>query len=113
MIEIKILILKEETKMFDVLGRINHLIKRHGISKDKLGKITGITRPAVRSWFNRGHIPHVSNIELVCKAFNMSLNDFFSDKDKETITSEEKMLLMKLSMLKPNDKQRIEHLMNV
>jgi len=67
----------------DVARRIIELRKKYGISQYQLSKLAGVSQSAL-SEIERGiKQPTITTIENICKAFNITLADFFAEKEPE------------------------------
>ncbi len=90
-----------EYESFNVLGRIDELLKERGWSKNELAKRSNITQSTISSWYSRNYVPGVPSIERVCQAFGITLTEFFiTDSDFTfTLTVKQKELLLASSKL--------------
>ena len=78
----------------DVLKRILDLRIERGWSEYKLSMESEIPQTTISSWFRKQICPTISSIEKLCKAYNISLSQFFADaSDTVTLTEKQTMLL--------------------
>lgn len=78
----------------DVLGRIKELMEQRGWTSYRLAKECGRPVNTVSDMFSRGTFPTIPTLELYCKAFHISLTEFFAMDDEPVIlTDEQKKLL--------------------
>ena len=97
----------------DVLARIKKLMDERGWNNYRLAKACGINVATVANMFKRETTPTISTLENICKAFGISLSQFFEIGTDEivahltleqkqffdrwtTLTAEQKDLLYKL-----------------
>lgn len=83
------------THRFDILR------KERGWSKCKLNDEAGFSAGMIYQWYNTPRVPSIQHIEMICKACNISLSEFFANKKKEKeniIDIELYHTYMKLSM---------------
>lgn len=83
------------------------------------GRITGWQRkqisllPTVTNMFNRDNAPTLPTLETVCKAFGITLAQFFSEGNgTDTLTEEQRALFAKWSTLSDDQKKVLFDLMN-
>lgn len=78
----------------DLIGRINELLEQRGWSKYRLAKEANLSQTTISSMINRGNNPTVATIESCCKAFGITLAEFFDAdmQDKEFSLEERKMI---------------------
>lgn len=91
---------------FDILAKIQLEKERRGWSEYTLAKNSGIPQTTISTWYRNDLQPNIASIERVCKAFNMTLSQFFFDEDDRAVelTEEQKALLQAWNAL--NEKQR-------
>ena len=94
-----------EYASFDVIGRINQLLDERGWSQNQLAKYSGITQSTISSWYNKNQIPTVPTIERACKAFGITLTEFFTTDEDETFTLTEKQKNLLLTSSKLTNEQ--------
>lgn len=99
--------------MNEIIRRINSLRERKGWSQYELAKVTGISPNAVYSWMRTGTVPSLSNVERVCEAADITIDQFFSDADSCEITEEEKKLLNEWVVLSELEKEAILKMIEV
>lgn len=95
----------------NTLERIKGLLSDRNWSVYKLSKVSGISQSTLSNMFNRNNDPSISTLEDICRAFGITLSQFFANEgemvalNKEqvemlekwsTLTSEQKTALLKL-----------------
>ena len=69
----------------DVLDRLRKLQSDFGWSDYRIAKEAGLSPGTVSNVYKRNNIPNITTLEAICKAFNISLSQFFSDNDRYRI----------------------------
>ena len=87
-----------------VKERIEQLMKQRGWTVYRLGKESGLSQSTLSHVFRKDSEPTFSTLETICKAFGISLAQFFADGDFIPLTQEQRDLLDKWAML--SDTQR-------
>lgn len=95
----------------NTLERIRQLLHERGWTVYKLSKLSGVSQSTLSNMFNRNNDPSISTLEDICRAFGITLSQFFANEgelvalNKEqaemlekwsTLTSEQKNALLKL-----------------
>lgn len=70
---------------FDVIGRIKYLMKQRNWSQNQLAENASIPQSTVNSWFANSILPSIFSIEQICKAFDITLSEFFIVSEEEPI----------------------------
>ena len=88
----------------DIRERLIQLQKQRGWSDYKIAKEAGLSPNTVSNIYKRGNVPSLATLELLCKAFGITMSQFFAESDIIEITPEMKELFDKWSTL--TDKQK-------
>jgi len=64
-----------------ISNRIDELCNTHKISRYRLSQKTGITQTALSKIISQKSIPNIVTIEKICNAFEITLSQFFMDKN--------------------------------
>lgn len=92
----------------DVLQQISRLRKERGWSYYRLAKEAGIPQSTLSNLYRRENSPAINTLESICKAFGISLAQFFAETDGEnTLTDDQKKLLAKWLLLTPHQKEKV------
>ena len=84
----------------DVLQRILDLRLERGWSEYKLSVESDIPQTTISSWFRKQICPTVPSLEKICKAYNITLSQFFSEElEQVTLTDEQAELIEHFSKL--------------
>ncbi len=87
----------------DILDKITRLRIERDWSMYRLSKEAGISQATLTNLYKRGNDPTIPTLESVCKAFGLSLSQFFSEENTADLTEEQQELLslwLKLSSVK-------------
>ena len=88
-----------------VLERILQLRNERKWSEYRLSEESGIAQTTVSSWFKKDICPTVPSLESVCKAFNITMSQFFAfDNVPVTLTDKQRDLLDNWNKL-PDEQQ--------
>lgn len=74
----------------NVLERIRNLRIERGWSEYLLAEKSGLTQSTISAWFRTNTLPTIPSLEKICSAFNISLSQFFMEKDNYHIVLTEK-----------------------
>lgn len=92
----------------DILGRITDLREKRGWSEYRLAKEAGIPQSTITNLYKRENSPTVSTLEAICRAFGISLAQFFSDiDDKQQLTDDQRGLLENWLLLPKTQKEKV------
>ena len=97
----------------DAQKHIKELMGERGWTEYKLAKEAHLSHSTVSNMFNRNNAPTLPTIEAVCKAFGLTLAQFFSEGDSPTeMTEEQRILFSKWSTLSDEQKEALLRLMD-
>ena len=65
--------------MNDILKRITSLMNTRNWTLYKLAKESDIPYSSLNSMFQKNNQPTISTLEKICKAFNITMSEFFSN----------------------------------
>lgn len=98
----------------DLIARINALLEQRGWSKYRLAKEDNLSQTTISSMINRGNNPTVATIESCCKAFGITLTEFFDvDSQDKEFTLEERRLISDWRKLSPEAKSVVQQMIAV
>ena len=96
----------------DAQKRIRQLMEERDWTDYKLAKESNISHSTVANMFNRNNAPTLPTLESVCKAFGITLAQFFSEGDNPAALTEERLILFsRWSTLTEEQKQILLDLM--
>ncbi len=88
-----------------VLDRILQLRLERNWSEYKLSEEAEIAQTTISSWFRKGIYPSIPSLEKICKAYNISMAQFF-DFDNEPVSLNENQKILLDNWNRLNDKQK-------
>lgn len=91
----------------DILSRLKELQKQRGWSDYKIAKQAGLSPNTVSNIYRRNNIPEIVTLEAICKAFGLSLSQFFAENDMIELTPELHNLFEKWTALTENQKNAV------
>lgn len=79
----------------------------------RLVKESGLSHSTVTNMFNRNNAPTLPTLEVVCRAFGITLAQFFSEgNEPNSLTEEQQKLFSRWSSLSEEQKRLLLDLMN-
>ena len=97
----------------NVLDRILELRLERNWTEYRLSEESGIAQTTISSWFSKGIPPTVPSLLNICKAFNITLSEFFAfDNSPVVLTESQKEVLSAFNKLNSNQQKSIINLMN-
>lgn len=79
--------------------RLKSLMDERKWSEYRLAKEAGVSQTTITNLFKRNNLPTLPTLEAICKAFNITLAQFFIEDDTIELTSSQKELLRKWNAL--------------
>ena len=94
-----------------LIARIDELLVQRGWTKYQLAKEANLSQSTISSMINRGNNPTISTIESCCKAFSITLAEFFDAdlRDKE-FSLEERKFIRDWRQLSPEMKDAVQQM---
>ena len=97
----------------DAQKRIRDLMEERGWSEYKLAKEANLSHSTVSNMFKRNNAPTLPTIEAVCRAFGLTLVQFFQEEDAPAeMAGEQRRLFAKWSTLTEEQKAALLQLMD-
>ncbi len=91
----------------DVLQKLKELKQKSGWTDYKIAKEAGLSPNTVSNVFVRNNTPRTSTLEAICKAFGITLSQFFAEDNLMELTDEQKVLLAHWSLLTASQKDAV------
>jgi transcriptional regulator with XRE-family HTH domain len=92
----------------NTLERIRKLLDDRNWSMYKLSKLSGVSQSTLSNMFSRNNDPSISTLEDICKAFGITLSQFFAnDGELVVLTKEQSEMLEKWSTLSDEQKSAL------
>ena len=76
----------------DTNERLKQLLNERGWTEYRLSKVSGLSESTIANIFKRNTIPSIVTLESICKAFGITLSQFFADGEMVELTPELKEL---------------------
>ena len=88
----------------DIQQKLIELQKRRGWTDYKIAKEAGLSPNTVSNIYRRGNTPSMATLEAICRAFGITMAQFFAEGDMVELTPEQKKLFDQWSTLTPEQK---------
>lgn len=96
----------------DVQERIKLLMEEKGWSEYRLAKEAELPQSTISHLFKRNNAPTYPTIEAICRAFGITLAQFFMDKGEPVVlTPEQREVLLLWGTLTDEQKQSVKSVM--
>ena len=92
----------------DVLARLRSLLQARGWTEYRLAKESKLNESTIANIYRRNNVPTVATLEAICKAFGITLSEFFADSEMVELTPELRELFDKWIRLSPNQKNAVK-----
>lgn len=92
--------------------RIKQIMKVRGWTEYRLAKESGVPQSTISNIFNRNYQPSIASLEIICKAFGITLAQFFADGNFVELTDEQNEFFQRWAALKPEQKRLIDDLID-
>ena len=96
----------------DAQKRIRELMEERNWTDYRLAKEANLSHSTVTNMFNRNNAPTRPTLEAVCRAFGITLAQFFAEGEEAKLTEEQQKLFSKWSTLTDRQKQILLELMD-
>ena len=93
--------------------RIRKLMAERHWSEYRLALESGLSQSTISNIFSRNTTPSIPTLESICKAFGITLAQFFAEGDWVELTSEQLEMFRAWSSLTPAQKEVIRQLIDV
>lgn len=98
--------------MLSILETITKYRLERNWTEYQLAEKSGLPQSTISSWYRKNMTPSVSSLEKICKAFDLSLSQFFAgDEPCIALDNGQKQLLNKWNTLSPEQKQALLNLL--
>lgn len=98
----------------NILERIMQLREERNWTEYRLSVESEIPQSTISSWYRKSILPSFVSLENICKAFNISISQFFAWNEKDTVelSHSEKVLLAEFSKLTPVQQEKLLDFIN-
>ncbi len=91
----------------DVRERLIQLQQQRGWTDYRIAKEAGLSSNTVSNIYRRYNVPSIPTLEALCKAFGITMAQFFAEDDLVELTPEVRELVEKWSALTDDQKSAI------
>ncbi len=95
----------------DTKQRIAELAQERNWSNYELAKRSGIQLSTIQNMYHRNYEPTIPTLQALCKAFGISLSQFFADGELADVTEEQREILSLWNRLSDEQKSIVRALM--
>ena len=88
----------------DIMQRLRELQKRYGWSDYRIAKEAGLSPNTVSNIYRRGNTPSMVTLEALCKAFGITMAQFFAEDELVELTPELRELFDRWTALTDDQK---------
>ena len=92
--------------------RLQKLMEERKWTEYRLANEAGISQTTITNLFKRNNLPTLPTLEAICRAFDITLAQFFMEDDIIELTESQKDLLMKWNTLTSEQKKIMHTLLN-
>ena len=91
--------------------RLRQLMDARGWTTYRLAKESGLSESTLANIFKRNTVPSIVTLEAICRAFNITLSQFFAEGDLVEVTPELKELFKNWMALTPELKETTQQML--
>jgi transcriptional regulator with XRE-family HTH domain len=93
----------------DILKKITEMRLERNWTEYELAERAELTQSTISSWYRKNLIPSIPSLEHICKAFGISLSQFFLDDETQSsnITKEQDEILKRWNRLSKTQQQKL------
>ena len=95
----------------DVKERLIQLQQQRGWTDYKIAKEAGLSSNTVSNIYRRNNVPSIPTLEALCKAFGITMAQFFAEDDLVELTPEIRELVDKWAALTEEQKAAVWQIM--
>ena len=97
----------------NTLERLRKLLSDRGWTEYRLSKECGLSQSTIGNIYRRNTTPSIDTLEIICKAFGITLSQFFAETDMVELTPELKSLFNSWVSLTPEQKIAVQNMISV
>ncbi|MGM9571707.1 MAG: helix-turn-helix domain-containing protein [bacterium] len=88
----------------NVTQKIKQLAESRGWTEYRLVKESGLASSTIANIYHRNTIPSIPTLEILCRAFGITLSQFFSEDDMVALSPEQAQLLEHWAVITPEQR---------
>ncbi len=97
----------------NTLERLRQLLDDRGWTEYRLSKECGLSQSTIGNIYRRNTTPSIDTLEIICKAFGITLSQFFAETDMVELTPELKALFDGWVSLTQEQKAAVQNMISV
>ena len=97
----------------NTLDRLRQLLTDRGWTEYRLSKECGLSQSTIGNIYRRNTTPSIDTLEIICRAFGISLSQFFAETDMVELTPELRALFDGWVSLTPEQKAAVQNMIAV
>ena len=97
----------------NTLERLRQLLNDRGWTEYRLSKECGLSQSTIGNIYRRNTTPSIDTLENICKAFGITLSQFFAETEMVELTPELKSLFDGWVSLTPEQKAAVQNMIEV
>ena len=97
----------------DTLERIQQLLKAQGWTKYRLAKESGLAQSTIINIFNHNTVPSIITLEAICKAFNITIAQFFATDDMIELSDNLREFINEWKLLTADQKEALSEYLTI
>lgn len=94
----------------DTHARLRQLMNERNWTEYKLAKESGLSQSTISNLFARNNTPSIPTLEIICRAFGITLAQFFADGNFVELTDEQYGFFNRWAALRPEQKRLVDEL---
>lgn len=99
--------------MVDIHARLQQLLQSRGWTTYRLALNCGLSHATIANIFKRDTVPSIATLDTICKAFGITLAQFFAEGDLVEVTPELGEVFTRWADLTPRQKDVIQEMLRV
>ena len=97
----------------DIKQRLRYFMNERNWSEYRLAIECGLSQSTISNIFARNTTPSCATLEIICKAFGITMSQFFSENELVELTSEQKRMFKAWEALSAEQKEVLYSLIEV
>lgn len=91
-----------------ILDTITKYRLAHQWTEYQLAELSGVPQSTISSWYRKNMTPSIASLEKICKAFGITLSQFFAvDDELIALTPDQRVLLERWNLLSKEQKEAL------
>ena len=91
--------------------KLRELLDQSGWTEYRLARKAGLSDSTIINIFKRNTVPSIPTLEAICKAFNLTLSQFFAEGEMVELTPDLKGLFDSWTSLSPEQKAAAQQML--